>query len=262
MGSIGKSEPVFLVVTGAWHPPACYEPLKTDLISLGYECIIPHMPSMGHGTNGVTWEADKAKIIEEATSYFDQGREVILVAHSYGGVPATVATEGQGTQERAARGLKGGFNSIIFVAAFAVPVRGWDLLTTFGGAWPDWHDTCESYTKNKLSTVNLNGSKLLYNDTSEEEATRVFSMLLPHSQDAFETGISFIASDIVIPKTYLLCENDLVFPLSLQEALVKGTPAMQEERIAAGHSPFLGKSEELARKLIGISQKAGSAQAA
>lgn len=147
MGSIGKSEPVFLVVTGAWHPPACYEPLKTDLISLGYECIIPHMPSMGYGTNGVTWEADKAKIIEEATSYFDQGREVILVAHSYGGVPATVATEGQGTQERAARGLKGGFNSIIFVAAFAVPVRGWDLLATFGGAWPDWQDNCESYAK-------------------------------------------------------------------------------------------------------------------
>ena len=147
MGSINTDKLVFLVVTGAWHPPSCYEHLKTDLTSLGYECLIPHMPSMGHGTNGVTWEADREKVLSTAAPYFEQGKEVVLVGHSYGGVPATVATEGQSLSDRAKKGLPGGFHSVVFLAAFAVPTRGWDVLTTFGGTWPDWFDTGKTYVK-------------------------------------------------------------------------------------------------------------------
>ncbi|KAI8668043.1 AB hydrolase-1 domain-containing protein [Fusarium keratoplasticum] len=225
MGS-ANDKPVFLVVTGAWHPPVCYDSLKNELNRLGYECAIPQMPSMGYGTHGVTWEADKAKVLETAEPYFDEGREVVLVGHSYGGIPATVATEGQGVHERAERGLKGGFRSIVFLAAFA----------------------------NKQSTINEKGFQMLYNDTTEEEARKVYANLLPHSQDAFETGIDFIATDITIPKTYIICENDLIFPLALQEQLVKLTPGMKERRIAAGHSPFLGKSPETCKILVEITE--------
>jgi hypothetical protein len=85
--------------------------------------------------------------LETAEQFFVQGREVVLIAHSYGGIPATAATQGQGVQERQAAGLNGGFHSIIFLAAFAIPVRGWDLITTFGGAYPPWLETSEKYTK-------------------------------------------------------------------------------------------------------------------
>ncbi|KAM5354112.1 hypothetical protein ACJ41O_000762 [Fusarium nematophilum] len=252
MGSVNTEKPLFLVVTGAWHPPACYEALKTELASLGYDCAIPQMPSMGHDAEGVTWEADKAKILETAAPYFEEGREVVLVAHSYGGIPATAATDGQGVQERAKRGLKGGFRSIVFVAAFAIPVKGWDLFTAVGKVWADWMNASEAYTKNKLSTLNEKAFEKLYNDTSEEEGRKVFAKVLPHSQDAFELGMDFTAVDITIQKTYLICENDLLFDPALQEQLVKLTPGMKEARLAAGHSPFLGKSPETANLLIEI----------
>lgn len=77
-------------------------------------------------------------------------------------------------------------------------------------------------------------------------------MLLPHSQDAFETGCDFIASDITIPKTFVICETDLVFPLALQETLVQSTPGIKEVRMSAGHSPFVGKAEETAKKLVDL----------
>ncbi|EEU39014.1 uncharacterized protein NECHADRAFT_43023 [Fusarium vanettenii 77-13-4] len=256
MGSV-SDKPVFLVVTGAWHPPVCYDSLKNELNRLDYECTIPQMPSMGHETHGVTWEADKAKVLETAEPYFEEGRELVLVGHSYGGIPATVATEGQGVHERAERGLKGGFRCIVFLAAFAVPVKGWDLLTTLGGVWPDWQNTQEAYTKasiHNLSTINEKGFQMLYNDTTEEEARKVYANVLPHSQDAFETGIDFIAADITIPKTYIICENDLIFPLTLQEKLVKLTPGVKERRIAAGHSPFLGKAPETCKILVEIAE--------
>ena len=75
-------------------------------------------------------------------------------------------------------------------------------------------------------------------------------MLLPHSQDAFETGCNFIASDITIPKAFVICETDLVFPLALQETLVQSTPGIREVRMSAGHSPFVGKTEETAETLV------------
>lgn len=48
---------------------------------------------------------------------------------------------------RAKEGKPGGFRHVMFLSAFAVPVRGWDLLTTFGGKWADWQEAGEPYTK-------------------------------------------------------------------------------------------------------------------
>ncbi|OBS21511.1 hypothetical protein FPOA_07848 [Fusarium poae] len=252
MVSVSITKALFLLVTGAWHPPACYNHLKADLASLGYDCVIPQLPSMGNNTNGITWEADRDEVVSVAMPYFEQGREVILVGHSYGGVPATVATEGQGVADRAEKGLLGGFSSVIFLTAFAAPARGIDLLGMFGGEWPEWLDTGKPYIKNQITRINEKGIPLLYNDATEGEAKRIFDLLLPHSQDAFETPLTWSASDITIPKTFLICEDDIAFRAEFQEQLIESIPGMREARIAAGHSPFVGKSMQLARKLVEI----------
>ncbi|RSL85332.1 hypothetical protein CEP52_016177 [Fusarium oligoseptatum] len=248
-----SDKPVLLFVTGAWHPPKCYEGLQSALIDLGYECVIPKMPTIGADSHGVTWEADKAKILETSEQYFAEGREVVLIAHSYGGIPATAATEGQGTSERAEKGLKGGFHSIIFIAAFAIPVKGWDLITTFGGAYPAWLETGEKYTKNKITTMALEGAwNSLYNGCPKEAAQEAWDATQPHSQDAFETGLDFIGSDITIPKTYVICEKDQVLSLPLQEQLVQSTPGMKEARMTTSHSPFLEQRQETAELIVKI----------
>ncbi|KAJ4269885.1 hypothetical protein NW762_001554 [Fusarium torreyae] len=210
---------------------------------------------MGHGTNGVTWEADRDTVLSTATPYFEQGKEVVLVGHSYGGVPVTVATEGQGVAERAKRGLPGGFHSVIFMSAFAVPTRGMDVLTASGGTYSEGFIAGKPYTKNQMTNVSQKAFQLLYNDATEDEAKETFGKLLPHSQDAFELPLAWSATDITIPKTFLMCENDLVFPLLHQQQLIKAIPGMREAKIVAGHSPFLGKSMELAKKLIEIAKE-------
>lgn len=92
----------------------------------------------------------------------------------------------------------------------------------------------------------------MYSDATEEEQRKAFAMTLPHSQDAFETPVNFIATDITISKTYLICEDDQVFPPALQRHLAKSTPGMKEASISAGHCPFLGKCEETAKVIIEI----------
>ncbi|EFX05244.1 hypothetical protein CMQ_3313 [Grosmannia clavigera kw1407] len=174
---------------------------------------------MGEDSRGVTWEADKERILRTAVPYFEAGKEIVVVAHSYGGIPSTVAVQNQEVAERSARGLKGGFRNIIFLAAFSIPVRGWDLITTFGEG----------------------GRQALYDDATEEESKRAFKLITTHSQDAFETEVDFIPSDITIPKSYIICENDRVIPVAVQEQMINGTPGMKAHRLSAGHSPFLGR---------------------
>ncbi|KAK6715138.1 hypothetical protein SNK04_006069 [Fusarium graminearum] len=248
-----SQKPVLLFVTGAWHPPKCYDVLKTALVDSGYEVVIPKMPSVGPGSHGVTWEADKAKIIETAEPLFAQGQEVVLIAHSYGGIPATAATQGQGVHERAQAGLKGGFQSIIFLAAFAIPVKGWDLITTFGGSYPGWLQAGEKYTKNQITNMKSEQARdCVYSGCSKEVMNAALEETQPHSQDAFETSLDFIASDITIPKTYIICENDQLLLLPLQEQLVDSTPGMKSARLVAGHSPFLEKTKETADVIVRV----------
>ncbi|KAF4448441.1 hypothetical protein F53441_8164 [Fusarium austroafricanum] len=246
-----SQKPVLLFVTGAWHPPKCYDGLKNALQDLGYEFVIPKMPSIGPDSHGVTWEADKAKIVETAEPFFTQGREVVLIAHSYGGIPATAATQGQGTHERAKAGLQGGFHSIIFLSAFAIPVRGWDLITTFGGSYPEWLETGEKYVKNQITTMKHDQARTgVYSGCPEEVIEKALEATQPHSQDAFETSLGFIASDITIPKTYIICEKDQLLLLPLQEQLVESTSGMKSARLVAGHSPFLEMTQETADLIV------------
>ncbi|KAK3935772.1 Alpha/beta hydrolase fold-1 [Diplogelasinospora grovesii] len=252
MASPAENKPTFLLVTGAWHQPAFYQPTKDALTALGYECVVPQMKAQGPDSAGVTWEADVSAIMEAATPLFEAGKEVVLIAHSYGGIPGTAVTKGQGVAERAAQGKRGGFHSIIFVAAFAIPQRGLDLLQTFGGQYPPWLKGAQPYSKNHLCTVAEDAQPIFCNDFTEEDTKKAFSLLLPQSQDSFETPADFVASDITIPKTYVICELDQVFPVPLQEMLVKSTPGLKEARIHASHGPFVSQPQPLAELIVKI----------
>lgn len=148
--SSSTTKPAIIIVHGAWSLPSpSYEPLKQQLEGLGYECYLPHLRTSGAGDDvrGQTWEADVKVILDTAQPLFDRGREVVIVAHSYGGIPGGAATAGNGVAERAAQGKPGGFKQIIYVAAFAIPAAGMDLLATFGGQWPPWADFAPAYSK-------------------------------------------------------------------------------------------------------------------
>lgn len=82
------TKPAFLVVCGGWHPPAAYDKLREQLEGRGLEYRCPQLPSMGPSAAGVTYHADVDAIRAAALPLFEQGREVVLVAHSAGGVPA------------------------------------------------------------------------------------------------------------------------------------------------------------------------------
>lgn len=117
------SKPSVLIVHGAFHPPACYDPLTRELEAAGFEVVVPRHPSLGKGIFDVTLDDDIAALRRVAEPLFAAGKKVILVPHSYGGFLATNAAKDHTTTERKARGLSGGFAGIVYLAA-AIVKRG------------------------------------------------------------------------------------------------------------------------------------------
>jgi pimeloyl-ACP methyl ester carboxylesterase len=135
-----SEKPVFILAHGAWHPSWLYEPLKEALAKLGYTLAVPALPSMGTDAKDITWEADVEALLQTAEPLFAQGKKVALIGHSYGGIPACIATRGQSVAERHARGLAGGFVHILFLCAFVMPSNGISQADLMQNMLPPWQE--------------------------------------------------------------------------------------------------------------------------
>jgi hypothetical protein len=77
-----------------------------------------------HPTQKATCRDDVKAIHAVILPLMDEGKEIFVVKHSYGGVPGCASTEGQSVHERAKRGEKGGIIGITLMTAFCIPTRG------------------------------------------------------------------------------------------------------------------------------------------
>ncbi|KAF3054939.1 hypothetical protein GL218_07349 [Daldinia childiae] len=244
-------KPAVIVVVGGFHKPDHYHSLKVKLEAQGYEVFIPPLPSCSSQV-GITWKDDVAVIHKTVEPHMDNGKEFIVVCHSYGGVPGCAATSGFTVEERKNGGKKGGFRAILFMAAFAVSQAGMDILQCLGGKYPSWMTHQPSYQRNKTCFASDEAKQDFYNDLPDDVAEKCFDALLPFSQDALETPVEFVASDLIIPRTFLICENDMAMLPHIQENLAAGISGMKVERCSAGHSPFINQPDRVVEVIEGL----------
>ncbi|KAI1823810.1 alpha/beta-hydrolase [Xylaria intraflava] len=245
------TKPVILFSHGAWHSPNLYDEFKDALDARGYELLIPRHTIMGKGKTGVSWDSDVAALLRTVTPLFDQGREVIIMGHSYGGIPACIATRGNDVASRRAAGKRGGFRQLIFLTSFAMPRRGMSILSVTGGTWLWWHKVLELEGGGKQLFVNDHARDLLYNDYPPEKAQAVFDALEPCSYEAFVTGTEFSVPEVQIPKSYIICENDALVPPELQRELAYACgDELKKVSVSGGHSAFGSIPDELADVVV------------
>lgn len=137
---MSPDKPAFLLAHGAWHPSRLYDPLKDAFANQGYTLAVPALPTTGPDAKDITWEADVDALLQTAEPLFAQGKRVVLIGHSYGGIPACIATRENGVAERQARGLEGGFIHIGFLCAFAMPSKGISQVQLMQHQLPPWQE--------------------------------------------------------------------------------------------------------------------------
>lgn len=121
------SKPSILLVPGSFGRPEFYDPIMDAVKSNGYAIRGLHLPSVAPETGPVglppSMYDDAAFIAAEIEKLADEGEDVVLVAHSYGGVPATESLKGLSKEERAKAGKKGGVVRLAYLTCL-VPAVG------------------------------------------------------------------------------------------------------------------------------------------
>jgi hypothetical protein len=139
---MSTSNPTIAVVPGAWHSPIHHKDLTTALIETGYPTVFGTLPSLNHPVPEYQTVSHDAAFIKNDLLHrlLDEGKDVVLVMHSYGGSPGGVAANGLSKAERSAREEKGAIDSIVdmgFVAALLAP-QGVSSKSAVGGYFHLW----------------------------------------------------------------------------------------------------------------------------
>lgn len=144
-----NAQPVFVLAPGAWHLPDCYQLVQDKLHTQGYETRAVAYPSVGAEPPTKGAFDDAAAVRAEVQALVDQGRQVILVGHSYGGFVICEASKGLGYKQRKAEGKEGGIVLLVFLSAFVVP-KGLSLIKMLGGNPLPWMDFQVSSTPGNM----------------------------------------------------------------------------------------------------------------
>ena len=123
------SKPSIIFVPGSYVLLPVYQPLFDAVSKAGYEIKAIHAPTIGlssrQGRDGPapSMYDDAAVIAQEAEKLADQGKDVILMGHSYAGIPMSQSTKGLGKEEREAQGKPGGIVQLAYISCL-VPAIG------------------------------------------------------------------------------------------------------------------------------------------
>lgn len=137
MSPSSAERPVFVFGPGAWHTPDCFQVVQDKLGAQGYETRAVAYPSVGAEPPTKGLFDDAAAVRAEIQTLADQGRQVILVVHSYGGLVGAEAVKGLGYAQRKAAGGAGGVTLLVYLAAFVTP-KGMSILKMLGGQPLPW----------------------------------------------------------------------------------------------------------------------------
>lgn len=128
--------PTFLLVPGAWHRPWSFDLLRNDLQARGFPTEAVTLAGVGSSDPNVGLEDDTAAVRSELQKLVDAGKDVIVVPHSYGGVPVSNAVKGLNHKDRAEAG---GVIMVVYMTSFAI-AAGTGLADGAGPELPPWWD--------------------------------------------------------------------------------------------------------------------------
>ncbi|KAL8824776.1 MAG: hypothetical protein Q9191_004829 [Dirinaria sp. TL-2023a] len=235
------------VAIGAWHSPAVWDVTRAELSNLAYPSEAVQLASRDIA---VTSHHEDTAVIRAALEHLieSEGKDVILVMHSYGGLAGTNAVSGLEKAARIAKGRQGGITHCLFIAAFLVP-KGQSLLGMFPERPP--YLIADPEDGNYVKVVDP--KEVFYNDVSQAEAQPWIDLMRPQPASTFASTVDSVAWESgLLPCTYLMCEKDQGVYIWLQEKMLEGVADQSRrpwtiEKCNASHSAWLSETPTVVR---------------
>lgn len=277
---ISPGKPTILVVTGAWHVPQHYTLVTDGLRSQGFNVSDPCLPSCSNQTPLADLDDDIAFIRRHAHKFIDEGEDLLVLMHSYGGVVGSYAFANFPTPAtRQWSPTTGRLVSLMYMTGF-VPLAGESLTAIFGGGLPPFLPLDKEAGDIILSKEVA--KKHFYQDCTEKQQHQAIALFMRHGIDAQfqpprreavladlnsagpkpleELRMAYSQDEVKVG--YLYCDKDAGLPLALQEMMVgrvkKLGVKVEEWHTSAGHSPFVSKAEAVVVAVKEMASRLGS----
>ncbi|KAF9760657.1 hypothetical protein IL306_004208 [Fusarium sp. DS 682] len=251
-------QPVILLVDGAWHGSWAWKYQIPELESLGYTTQTLDLPSVS-GIPGKTQVEDAMHVRSVLEPLLAANKQVVVLAHSYGGPIGCGGITGLSLPESVRVDLPGGVLGFINLCGYIFP-GGMDqgaVIRSLGGlSYIDWDTPSPGLFSAK------DPSKLLYQpDVPKDRAEWALSQLRPQSMAA--------NMGIVPPQAwqedsykgrlgYVKTTEDVAIPLVDQESMIaqSGGSEVWNTRVleGSGHSPQLSRPGEVSQAVNSLIQ--------
>lgn len=244
-----SNPPTLVFIPGSWHRPTCYGPV-IKLLQPRFKCIPITLPSTS-GNPAATFKDDldaARSVISDETA---AGRDVVVVAHSYGGMVGNSAVKGFTPDAKNQTPGRGCVIGIILIAS-GCTLTGLSFMDPFFGRPPP------SWRVNKhtgYAEIVTPPRELFYHDLPEDEAEFWVSQLTTQSLRAlFEGGEYSYAGWLDVPVWYIGTTEDRGLPVVMQRmgiGMAREMGGLVEHReLQTSHSPFLSQPEATVRIVL------------
>ena len=241
--------PTLLFVPGAWHKPSCYDKITALLQEKhGLRCVSITLPST-KGDPEATFKDDIDTARAVISTETSQGRNVVVIAHSYGGMVGNSAIKGfdrpRGASSSTSTPSTGHVIGLILIAS-GYTLTGLAFMDPFfGHPPPQWRVNKET----GFADIVIDPKEFFYHDLPLEEAEYWTSELTTQSLKAlFEGGEYAYAGWRDVPSWYIGTVEDRGLPVLAQRMTVGMAREMggkvEHRELQTSHSPFLSQPEE------------------
>lgn len=239
----------FVLVPPSFSPSSFYDRVVPLLNKKGYAAYPTDLKSVNDGEGApVSMYEDAAEIGSVIARLVDQGKGVVLVANSYGGIPATQAAKGLSKAEREAVSKPGGLVAIIYLSSFIAPDGGCinDLMA---GKMPENTKQPEDYHTMDPKT----DAEYIFTHLSNDEKADYAYRLKKHSSRTFDDRLTHIGY-LHVPSTYVIATDDLIVTPDFAKSMVnaanrKGANIVLKE-IYSDHCPMISHAEDVVKILV------------
>ncbi|MCJ1311311.1 hypothetical protein MMC25_004982 [Agyrium rufum] len=251
-----KSKPTVLVVCGAWHQPIHYTLFTALLEAAGYPVVIQANPSLNSSTPKTASTTNDANFVRNSLllPLIAQGKEVLVVMHSYGGIVGAAAAYGLSkTELKTTKGYTGGgVVGLIHLTTFLTP-NGASLLSQLPGQmYPSWQ-----YVDNSTGQITpLTPKQIFYADVPPPLDQWAINALKLQSKDSFDTPSgppAWAEPAFDGRRAYIHCLQDQAIVIQGQDAFVAASGVKWTvTSLNSSHTAFLSEPIKLTAMVISL----------
>ena len=265
------SKPSVILIPGSYCLIEIYQPLIDAISGAGYEVTPLALPTVGPRSGEGRPSAapsmydDAAAIASKTEQLADQGKNVVLLGHSYAGVPMTQSVKGLSRTERSAQGKRGGVVHLAYYAALVPPLN--ESAASLLSRFPADDKPAVSIDEHgwMLMTDPAATSALVCQDLAPEDGERLIRGFAKHSARSFGDALTHPGYRDV-PASYLLCGLDRAGPPDFQREMIamieqaSGGRKVDVTGIQAGHCANVSRERETNEWALAVLDKATGVQ--